>query len=83
MIHIAEDQEYPTVIASFIETLAGLDAFVVRLWTNNSELAMTFTDDDSFMFYDGGIKICHENRIIFVFYDVINGIEVLRGEMFS
>lgn len=83
MIHVAEEQEFPTLIASFIETLAGLDAFVVRLWTNNSELAMTFTDDDSFFFYDGGIKIYHENKVIFVFYDVINGIEVLREGMFS
>ena len=81
-VQVAEGCEYSTLIASFIEQLASLDKFILNIHMSNGTTPLPFTDDDSFIFYDDGVRIQSDNHISFIFYDMLVGMEIIHKEVF-
>ena len=76
MISIAEDNEFSIVIADFIETLAGTDMFVIKIWINGNELPLSYNHWCNFYFMQEGFRVDTGKRIEWIFYDTITMMEL-------
>lgn len=78
MIKVCDECEYTILIADLIETLAGLDDFLLRIWVNGSEISYDFkSKDKDFEFLQEGLKISDEAMIDYIFYDTIVSVKVI------
>lgn len=82
MIELCENWEYSILIADVIGTLMTMDKdkqlFVVKVWYQNRELPLKFDSDSHFDFLREGIRIDNGWKICYLWYDIIDSIEVVR-----
>ena len=82
MIELCENCEYSILIADVIGTLMTMDkdkqSFVVKVWYQNRELPLKFDSDSHFDFLQEGIRIDNGWKICYLWYDIIDSIEVVR-----
>lgn len=82
MIELCEDCDYTILIADLIATLMTMDKygkpFTLKIWITGSELPFEFDSDSHFDFLQEGIKVEDNDKIEYLFYDIISQIEVLK-----
>jgi len=77
MISVCDDCDYTVLIADLIETLAGLDKFVLRIWVSGSEISYDFESDNDFKFLQEGLKVSNKDMTDYIFYDTIVSVKVI------
>lgn len=79
MIEVCDECEYTILIADLIATLMTYDkdnkSFQIKIWYN-TELPFEFDSYCYFVFLQEGIRVEYDSSITYVFYDLINCIEV-------
>lgn len=82
MIELCDDCDYTILIADLIGTLMAYDKddkyFVLKIWINGTELPFEFESYNHFDFLQEGLRVETNKRIIYLFYDIISQIEVLK-----
>ena len=78
MIKVCDDCEYTILIADLIETLASLDEFILKIWITGTELPFTCDDRMDLDFLQEGIRFSNENVVLYIFYDTIATIKVVK-----
>ena len=78
MISVCDDCDYTVLTADLIETLAGLDEFILRIWVSGSEISYDFkSSEKDFKFLQEGLKVSDSEMIDYVFYDTIVSVKVI------
>lgn len=77
MIYKAEDCEYTVLIADLMVTLDSLKKFTLKIWVGSKDLPFKFDETSDLQFLQEGIKVETEDRIIYIFYDTIDSIQVI------
>lgn len=77
MIEVKEGSEFTILIADLIETLSACDEFILKIWLS-SELPVKVHDEFDFLFLQEGLRISYANRTMWIWYDEIKMIEVLK-----
>ena len=82
MIELCDDCDYTILIADLISTLMIYDKdntpFLLKIWIGGSELPFEFKSSYHFYFLQEGIRVETNDKIEYLFYDVINQIEVIK-----
>lgn len=82
MIELCDDCEYTILIADLISTLMTYDKhdtkFQLNIWITGSELPFEFDCTNHFDFLQEGLRVETRDRIVYLFYDIISEIEVLK-----
>ena len=78
MISVCDDCEYTVTIADLIETLAGLDKYLLRIWVTVSELPFVFNQGYDLNFLQESIRIQRGNVVEYIFYDLISYVRVIN-----
>ena len=82
MIELCDDCDYTVLIADLIATLMTYEKhnkpFILKIWINGSELPFEFDWNSHFDFLQEGLRVETKKRIIYLFYDIISQIEVLK-----
>lgn len=82
MIELCDECDYTILIADLIATLMTYDKdgkpFLLKIWINGTELPFEFECSDYFNFLQEGLRVETKERIIYLFYDIISQIEVLK-----
>lgn len=82
MIDLCENCEYSILIADVIATLMTMEKdekpFVIKIWYQNRELPLKFDSGSHFDFLQEGIRIDNGQKICYMWYDIIDSIEVVR-----
>ena len=82
MIEVCDDCEYTVLIADLIATLMTKDkhdeSFILKIWITGSELPFEFDSSNHFDFLQEGIRIETKERIVYLFYDILTQVEVLK-----
>lgn len=82
VIELCEDCEYTVLIADLIATLGTYDKhnkpFILKIWITGSELPFEFDCSNHFDFLQEGLRVETKERIVYLFYDIISEIEVLK-----
>lgn len=82
MIEVCDDCEYTILFADLIATLMTYDkhneSFTLKIWVGNSELPFEFESYNHMDFLQEGIRIESESRIVYIFYDLITLMEVVK-----
>ena len=76
MITVHDDSEFTILIADFIETLAKTERFQLRVWISGSELPIPLDETCIFHFMQEGFRVTIGNKILWIFYDTINSMEL-------
>lgn len=76
MIDKCDDCEYSVLIAELMTYLSGLDDFIMKIWAN-SEIPFTLHGMWDYYFLQEGLKVDTGKKMIYIPYDVINGIYVI------
>ena len=77
MITVAKDNEFPVLIANFIEQLDCEDEFVVKLYVSNGEWSIQFDNTYDFHFMQEGVNISKSNESTFLWYDTLVGMQII------
>lgn len=82
MIELCEDCEYTVLIADLIATLGTYDKhnkpFTLKIWVSSVELPFEFDSSSHFDFLQEGLRVETKERIIYLFYDIITEMEVIK-----
>lgn len=78
MISVCDDCEYTVTIADLIETLAGLDKYLLKIWVTGSELPFGFDHEYDLHFLQESIRIQRGNVVEYIFYDLISYVRVIN-----
>lgn len=82
MIELCDDCDYTILIADLIATLMTMDKdskpFTLKIWITGSELPFEFESFNHFDFLQEGIRVETSDKIVYLFYDVINQLEVVK-----
>lgn len=82
MIELCDDCEYTILIADLIATLGVMDkdnqSFILKIWLTGSELPFEFDSGNHFNFLQEGLRVEDEDKVTYLFYDVIHQIEVIK-----
>lgn len=82
MIELCDDCDYTILIADLIATLMTMDkdskSFTLKIWITGSELPFEFESYNHFDFLQEGIRVETSDKIVYLFYDVINQLEVVK-----
>lgn len=82
MIELCDDCDYTVLIADLIATLMIYDKdkkpFVLKIWITGSELPFEFDCSSHFNFLQEGLRVETREKIVYLFYDMISEIEVLK-----
>lgn len=78
MIVSHEDIDYSGVIGNVIETLDGLDRYILRIWVDSTEIPFTIFDDDKIEFLQESIKVTSSDggTITWILYGIIMTLKV-------
>ena len=79
MIDIMDKSEFTLTITDLIYELSELDKFVLRIWTNNSELSYDIDESSDITFISESIKFCKDNRVNYVAMDSIVSVILLKN----
>ena len=79
MITISDDGDFTYTIFDVILQLNELDKFVLKIWTNNSELAFTYDESYDFHFLQESIRVSKDNRVIYITLDTIVSIILFKN----
>ena len=78
MISIDEDGEFTYTILDLIKQLVDLDEFVLRIWTNNSELSFNIDNNYDVHFIQETIRYSKDNKVTYISLDSIVSIILLK-----
>lgn len=82
MIELCDDCEYTVLFADLIATLMTYDkhdeSFTVKIWIANSEIPYKFESYCHFDFLQEGLRVESNTNIIYIFYDLITLVEVVK-----
>ena len=82
MIEVCDDCEYTVLIADLIATLMTYDKdnkpFTLKIWVTGSELPFEFDYSSHFDFLQEGLRVETNERIVYLFYDILSEVEVLK-----
>ena len=82
MIELCENCDYTILMADLIATLMTKDKhnepFTLKIWITGSELPFEFDSGSHFDFLQEGIRVETNERIVYLFYDIISQIEVIK-----
>ena len=78
MISIDEDGEFTYTILDLIKQLVDLDEFVLRIWTNNSELSFNIDNNYDIHFIQETIRYSKDNKVTYISLDSIVSIILLK-----
>lgn len=78
MISIDEDGEFTYTILDLIKQLVDLDKFVLRIWTNNSELSFNIDNNYDIHFIQETIRYSKDNKVTYISLDSIVSIILLK-----
>ncbi len=82
MIEICDDCDYTVLIADLIATLMTYDKdkkpFILKIWITGSELPFEFDCSSHFNFLQEGLRVETNERIVYLFYDILSEVEVLK-----
>ena len=78
MISIDEDGEFTYTILDLIKQLVDLDEFVLRIWTNNSELSFNIDNNYDIHFIQETIRYSKDNKVTYIALDSIVSIILLK-----
>ena len=82
MIELCDDCDYTILVADLIATLMTMDkdnqVFTLKIWITGSELPFEFESYNHFDFLQEGIRVESNERIVYLFYDIISQIEVIK-----
>ena len=82
MIEVCDDCEYTILIADLIATLMTMnkdnESFTLKIWITGSELPFEFESFNHFDFLQEGIRVETSEKIVYLFYDVINQMEIVK-----
>ena len=82
MIELCDDCDYTILVADLIATLMTMDKdskpFTLKIWITGSELPFEFESFNHFDFLQEGIRVETSDKIVYLFYDVINQLEVVK-----
>ncbi len=82
MIEVCDDCDYTVLIADLIATLMTYDKdkkpFILKIWITSSELPFEFDCSSHFNFLQEGLRVETNERIVYLFYDILSEVEVLK-----
>ena len=82
MIELCDDCDYTILIADLIATLMTYDKdkkpFTLKIWINGTELPFEFDCSSHFNFLQEGLRVETNERIVYLFYDILSEVEVLK-----
>ena len=82
MIEVCDDCDYTVLIADLIATLMIYDkdekSFTLKIWINGTELPFEFDCSSHFDFLQEGLRVETNERIVYLFYDILSEVEVLK-----
>lgn len=82
MIEVCDDCDYTVLIADLIATLGTYDKenkpFTLNIWITGSELPFEFDCSSHFDFLQEGLRVETNERIVYLFYDILSEVEVLK-----
>lgn len=82
MIEVCDDCDYTVLIADLIATLMTYDKdkkpFILKIWINGTELPFEFDCSSHFDFLQEGLRVETNERIVYLFYDILSEVEVLK-----
>ena len=82
MIEVCDDCDYTVLIADLIATLMTYDKdkkpFILKIWINGTELPFEFDCSSHFNFLQEGLRVETNERIVYLFYDILSEVEVLK-----
>jgi hypothetical protein len=78
MISVDENGEFTFTIADLIKYLSGLDKFVLRIWTNSSELSFNVDKSFDIHFISESIKLSKGKRVTYVALDSVVALNVIK-----
>ena len=78
MISVDENGEFTFTIADLIKYLSGLDKFVLRIWTNSSELSFNVDESFDIHFISESIKLSKGKRVTYVALDSVVALNVIK-----
>lgn len=78
MITYDEKGEFTFTVLDLIKQLVHLDEFVLRIWTNNSELSFNIDDSYDIHFIQETIRYSKDNKVTYIALDSIVSIILLK-----
>ena len=82
MIELCDDCDYTILIADLIATLMTYDKdkkpFTLKIWINGTELPFEFDCSSHFNFLQEGLRVETNERIVYLFYDILSEVEVIK-----
>ena len=78
MITVDDNGEFTYTILDLILQLKDLDKFVLRIWTNNSELSFNLDESYDIHFIQETIRYTKDNRTVYVALDNIVSIVLIK-----
>ena len=78
MITYDEKGEFTFTVLDLIKQLVHLDEFVLRIWTNNSELSFNIDDSYDIHFIQETIRYSKDNKVTYISLDSIVSIILLK-----
>ena len=78
MITVDNDGEFTYTIVDLIHQIKDLDKFVLRIWTNNSELSFNLDESYDIHFIQETIRYSKNNRTVYVALDNIVSIVLIK-----
>jgi hypothetical protein len=78
MISVDENGEFTFTIADLIKYLSGLEKFVLRIWTNSSELSFNVDESFDIHFISESIKLSKGKRVTYVALDSVVALNVIK-----
>ena len=79
MISVDENGEFTFTIADLIKYLSGLEKFVLRIWTNSSELSFNVDESFDIHFISESIKLSKGKRVTYVALDSVVALNVIEN----
>ena len=78
MITYDEKGEFTFTVLDLIKQLVHLDKFVLRIWTNNSELSFNIDNNYDVHFIQETIRYSKDNKVTYISLDSIVSIILLK-----
>ena len=82
MIELCDDCEYTVLVADLIATLLTRDKYdekwTLKIWITGVDLPFVFESDNHFDFLQEGLRVESKSNIVYLFYDLISLVEVLK-----
>ena len=80
MISVDENGEFTFTIADLIKYLSGLEKFVLKIWTNNSELAFKCDESYDIHFLTESIRLSKGKKTTYIALDNVVALNVIEDE---